>query len=1306
MAKRIRITAIIFTLLLLTILQSAQNSSTDILSQYQKIQDETQKTRLFRYEDGAPKGNSYWSTSDNFGYLWLEVYPTKIFKFNGISFQDITKQLPQVERDSLLDWSFRSSKDKIVSFAGRHYIYKWNGYKIVKYAFPKDDRIRYSRCIKDKILAVGDKGYAVLKNNSWKYLRIPIKYYFQEGSYLYTILRKDGELEEWHFQDFILDNYDRLYQLHYEIETITINDKPIIINPEEDFVITRYSDKGIEQIPCITKEEIKEQFTSRKKKLMPSFFHITERDEIYICCDRTEYMYKLNTEKSLFSRANWAKGVLLDSNIHYGTHRNFLTSCRNDTLFFSEIDSGIDYNKEEYYYPHYNPDQDCYILYKNDFGSIPGNLNISGDLNKRSNLQALVLTAIPGESYLNPVTMPEASTEGEYSYGRKFTKLLIKNNSVLYSIADKKIPGVHKIYVVDVLSNTYSFISVTDKANFLTIIDYNPISKCIMFAGQEGIREVCISKKSELLYEYEYQDYGYSGVNYPGGLLGDLGCYDYRNKNYKRLLILHNSKGINQLYEYTGNYSNTLKLMNSQKEASLYMLDYHNSILHRTEFDLTSGKIKKEDQYINTYSYSTLDDNLFLINDKHCYTLQNAARSTKGNLEQVIKPRIDILKANNINYEKLYSLFFPKLIDENTIFVSSGEYQVIKNEKGERELSLATEALFNKSLPVAKTSLVGNPPDKFKTTALIYDCQQNKIYEKPTWISTISCNTSEGTKVNIIHLQKTQKGNYLRISAYANKDVILSNTDFIYPLKNNYLPEYIIYQDKAKYFPKIGNKLSYFYQGKWNTINLDDFSQYGTLNNVTEINNDLWLIFSDTLVRHSMASQEDFTFRQSDGLPENIKGMYELGGYYYIVTCSGIYQFFTEEEGVTLIVPGVNVNGKLYASGVANKFNYKQNNIIIPVDILNTMYPEKIKLTYRLLGYEKNWKQRDYLPQIEYPMLPPGHYEFQIYGTSPSGKKAKPISVFFNIAQPFYATWWAYLIYILVILFAIRGIYKLRTRQLNLRNLALEKTVVERTQELMEKQKHIQESINYAYLIQKSTLPQDADMAEAFASHFVIWKPKATVGGDFYWLHKNEKGEVYFAVIDCTGHGVPGALLSMTVSSLLNHLIKDIGMAQPSAILQTMHQEFGAALHQENPEAQQDGVEISLLKITPQLITFCGAGLNLLYYDPQSQILNQIWGDRYGLGGLRRHRELELTEHNLPYTADLLLYLYTDGITDQPDPDSEKIRRLGNALWLQLVSELASLPITEQKTLLEERVKAMLNFYEQRDDITIVGLQL
>ena len=1299
MAKRIRITAVIFNLLLLTVLQSAQNSATDILSQYQKIQSETQKSRLFRYEDGAPKSN--YSVVDNYGYLWLEVYPPKIFKFNGISFQNITKQLPQVERDSLLNNSLISDNNKNIFFVGRHYLYKWNGYKIIKYAFPKDDRIREYKGIKNKILAVGDKGYAVLKDNSWKYIRIPVKHYVQEELLAYVSFNKDSDLLNWQKQEFILDKNDCLYQLHYNI-----NYETVFLNPEEDLVITGYSDKGLKNIPCITKEEIYKQFTAQKKKFVPSF-HITDNDDIYILCDRTEYIYKLNPEKALFQRVNLVKGVLLDSSSSYGSHRNFLTSCRNDTLFFSEIDSGIDYNKEEYYYPNYNPDQDCYIFYKNDCSFI------KADYNKSLNYQALVLTAIPGISSLNPVTMPEASTEGEYVYYRKFTNIFIKNNNVLYSITDKKIPGVHRIYITNVDSNTFQFISVADKANYLTIIDYNPVSKCIMFAGQEGIREVCISKQSDLLYEYYEYQYQYLlhmliSVNYPRGLLHNLEYYDNKVKKFITLLLLHNDKGINKLYEYedNGNYFKTLELINNQKAASLYMLEYNNSILHITEFDLTRGKIKKEDKYKNIKSYSTLNDYLLLIDDKHCFTLKNSEGTIKGNLEQIIKPWTAMLKANNIKYELLYSLFFPEVIDENTIFVSSREYPIVQNEQGENEVSAAIPYYTKNPLPATKTALVGNPPNKFNTVPLIYDCKQNKIYEKPTWINTLFCKTLEGTKVHIIHFQKTQKGNYFRISAYANKDIVLSNNDFIYQLTNNELPEYTFFTDKAKYFPKIGNKLYYLYQGKWDNVNLEDFSQYEDLQDVTEINNDLWLVFSNALVRHSMVFKEDFIFKQSDGLPENILSMYELEGNYYIVTRSGIYKFTTEEEGAMLIVPAVNVNGKLYPSGVANKFNYKQNNIIIPVDILNAMYPEKMKLTYRLLGYEKNWKQRDYLPQIEYPKLPPGHYEFQIYGTSPIGKKAKPISVFFSIAPPFYATWWAYLLYIIAILFSIRGIYKLRTRQLKLRNLALEKTVAERTQEVIEKQKHIQESINYAYFIQKSTLPQDSDMADAFASHFVLWQPKATVGGDFYWLHKNEKGEVYFAVIDCTGHGVPGALLSMTVSSLLNHLIKDIGMDKPSAILQTMHQEFGAALHQENPEAQQDGVEISFLKITKGLITFCGAGLNLVYYDKQSQTLNQIRGDRYGLGGLKRHLELELTEHNLPCSSNLLLYLYTDGIIDQPVPDAEKIKRLGNVLWLKLISELVSLPLSEQKTLLAEKVKAMLDFYEQRDDITIVGLQL
>ena len=205
MVKRIRITAVIFTLLLLTVLQSAQNSSTDILSQYQKIQYDTQKSRLFRYEDGAPKDDTYHCYVDNYGYLWLAVYPSKIFKFNGISFQNIAKDLPQVERDSLLDYSMIRDNNKNIFFGGRHYIYKWNGYKIIKYAFPKDDRIRVYKKIKNKILAVGDKGYAVLKDNSWKYIRIPIKHYTQEGLMAYFFSYGFSSLSNWQKQEFILD---------------------------------------------------------------------------------------------------------------------------------------------------------------------------------------------------------------------------------------------------------------------------------------------------------------------------------------------------------------------------------------------------------------------------------------------------------------------------------------------------------------------------------------------------------------------------------------------------------------------------------------------------------------------------------------------------------------------------------------------------------------------------------------------------------------------------------------------------------------------------------------------------------------------------------------------------------------------------------------------------------------------------------------------------------------------------------------------------------------------------------------------
>jgi len=270
------------------------------------------------------------------------------------------------------------------------------------------------------------------------------------------------------------------------------------------------------------------------------------------------------------------------------------------------------------------------------------------------------------------------------------------------------------------------------------------------------------------------------------------------------------------------------------------------------------------------------------------------------------------------------------------------------------------------------------------------------------------------------------------------------------------------------------------------------------------------------------------------------------------------------------------------------------------------------------------------------------------------------------------------------------------------------KLTTEANERLTEEKMKMVKSIEYASLIQRSILPQESEIAAHFRDYFIHWKPRDIVGGDFYWMHVSEAGEILFALIDCTGHGVPGALLSMTVNSILHNLVKDMGLSQPSVILSRIHQEIGAALHQKSEHTQQDGIEMALVKINPatRILEYAGGGLNLLHYRPAERQWRVIAGERYGLGGLKWHRELVFSGQSFALSAYDTIYLCTDGIIDQNMQDEGKSKRLGSARWQEFLSGIAELPIPQQKERIELFIGQLLQAGEQRDDISVIGLQL
>lgn len=1300
MSRLIKLLIIISLLLILAFIQAAHTNGADALSQYQKIQSKEKNYRLFRYEDGAPEASNYRCFRDQFDYLWTQTAKS-IYRFNGISFQDMRRELPEVERDSLLELKTLQGSESKVYLTGRHYIYKWIGHRFIKYVFPKDDRIKRSQFVNSKLLAIGTNGYGVLDGDKWLYVRIGIEDYTDYTLYGIRYLKTDNVTST--VSRFTLDRNNNLYAIHYQALYSLQRSILIPIQSSGAFAVKMYSAKGKFVFPVFSEDEGRNQF-DKKGIVLQAEFKTTANWGIYLTFPGTNIVYRFNEENQLFLNQSIINGkqlsIISTSNSIEDRYSSYLTNnrivyTRSDTLFIHDLDHGIDYYRGDYYYDPITPDT-WYLIYTEK-----GLIEVKNQITHGFDFvyPRHVLREVSGLLYLNPVETPAIDTPLRYGNAPSYWN---DGQYLAYSVAQSSVKGTHRLYLINLAAGTRKEIEVADEAESLHILDYNEVSNYLTIAGKDGIRLVSLSLPSYLDYGLkESEQYTFSEVK--ESILGKLVLLRRESDN-SSVIFLDRGQEIKKLVEcprlggWHYSYSmNKLFYWYSDKQGISFV-----------EYDFQSGLSKTIEKSPSISKITCFNERYLILFGDLSYTIHSSSGSESGSMKPLVQPWKEFLDKHNINSDALISKLALTIIDEANVFIPPQEYPISTEPDGVKTLSSYHSLYSQDPLPARELTIITGSSEKFRTPAYIYNLKTMLATPKPDWMSAQILRNKKDIPW-IVQLSNSGNDHVLKIGELDRKTLSLMDQGFSYKFSGTTLPKLQYYTSRNKLIVVINDRVYYNHNNSWQYMDVNPFTRFGRIDGLScfyQTDTEIWLIINGVLIRHDLSTGQDFVFKQSNGMPEGLSGIYYSSGALRFVSSSGIYTFNPENDGAQLVVPWIEAKGERYGSGVVNRLKHSKNSIIIPVDILNTMFPERVKLTYRLLGYEKDWKQRDYTTQIEYPKLPPGHYEFQIYATSPTGLQSKPLSVFFIIKAPVYGTWWAFVIYALGLFALGRYLYRLRIKQLQRRNEALEQTVMLRTHELQKRQRHIQESIEYASLIQKSILPQDADLADAFREHFVLWKPRATVGGDFYWLHRAEDDVTWFALIDCTGHGVPGALLSMTVNSLLNHLIKDKGMVKPAEILQTMHREIGMALHQDRENTQQDGIEIALLKIHKEQLIFCGAALHLLYYEPQTRSLQQVRGDKRGLGGLKWHSELSFTEHPIPWNPQMRIYLYTDGIIDQPLPLDERLQRLGNPRWLELVNNLAELPFEEQHHILEERLQVMLSYDEQRDDITIIGLQI
>jgi len=269
----------------------------------------------------------------------------------------------------------------------------------------------------------------------------------------------------------------------------------------------------------------------------------------------------------------------------------------------------------------------------------------------------------------------------------------------------------------------------------------------------------------------------------------------------------------------------------------------------------------------------------------------------------------------------------------------------------------------------------------------------------------------------------------------------------------------------------------------------------------------------------------------------------------------------------------------------------------------------------------------------------------------------------------------------------------------------LERKVAERTAALNERNEQILASIRYAKQIQSATLPTQ-ELSLLLKRSFVIFLPRDLVSGDFYWVHRAKKA-TFLAVVDCTGHGVPGALMSMVGSTLLDKLIRDQGLTDPAEILEQLHVGIREILWRELEKHAYSGMDVCLCRIDdkPLRVIFAGA-MRPLYFvaegDGGKPVLTAVRGTRRSVDG-RRAKDKPFENHEIPVKRGDMLYLTTDGY---PDQQNRKRRKIGTPQFKKLLLRNAERPMEEQKKILLAELDGHRGLEQQRDDITIIGVRL
>lgn len=399
-----------------------------------------------------------------------------------------------------------------------------------------------------------------------------------------------------------------------------------------------------------------------------------------------------------------------------------------------------------------------------------------------------------------------------------------------------------------------------------------------------------------------------------------------------------------------------------------------------------------------------------------------------------------------------------------------------------------------------------------------------------------------------------------------------------------------------------------------------------------------------------------------------------------------------------------NIKNEKGISFELSDLRFDPENKAINIRIIAPYYIKKNSTRYQYFveGLMNDWSAWSTNQDINL-MVKSGKYSLHVQAKNIWGNKSKIKSLQFTIKPPFTESTWFYVILVIGAIAVFLIIIKIRERKLLRDKKILEQKVKERTIEIQKQKEEITDSINYASRIQQAVHPPQNYFDNTFSDHFILYLPRDIVSGDFYWIAE-DKDKLYFTAADCTGHGVPGAFMSMLGISSLNEIFSNKNdNLTAGRILNLLREKIKFSLHQTGKDSEtKDGMDMALcvLHKKKKILEYAGA-YNPLYLIRDGE-LQEYKADRMPIG-IYLVEKSSFTNNKIKIKKGDVIYIFSDGYADQfGGPAQTKFKTVNIK---KLLLEINNKPMNEQKQILVDRFNKWKGKLNQIDDVIFIGIR-